>query len=299
MGDEQALGGIVEIESRTFAVPFECPCCGAAADAEVVVPLKRAPGRTPASDSARRLEFPYCARCVAHVASWEGAGVTSAGIMLVGILASVAVAIVSSVLAGLVLLVGAVAISAGVVTHRRARAAAACGPACASPDAAVSYLGWSGNTSSFSFRSPTYTARFAEHNSTKLVSVSPELRRLLEGHRVARLAVPTPAAAAMTVPPPRSTREWIAKIESTPGRVARRHHLQVALDLAATEEDKAELIRAAMRSDLAPLRARLDKLSGSAKHRALSEAIAEIRAGNLPVELQQAELAELERMRAS
>jgi hypothetical protein len=299
MGDALGLGGIVEIESRTFAVPFECPCCGSAADAEVIVPLTRAAGRTPATDSARRLEFPYCARCAGHLASWEGAGITSAGIMLVGIIASIAVSILSSVLAGVVLLVGAIAIAAGIVTNRRARAAAACGPACASPGAAVSYLGWSGNTSSFSFRSPTYTARFAEHNSAKLVSVSPELRRLLDGHRVARLAVPTPAAAPMTVPPPRSTREWIAKIESTPGRAARRHHLQVALDLAQDAEDKAELIRAATRVDLAPVRERLERLTGSAKDRLLAEAIAETRAGNLPIELQQAELAELERLRAT
>ena len=137
MGDAQELGGIVEIESRTFAVPLECPCCGAAADAEINVPLTRAPGRTPAADSARQLEFPYCARCAAHLASWEGAGLTSAGIMVLGIGASIVVGLLSSALAGLVLVVGAIAISAGLVTHRRARAAAACGPACASPGAAV------------------------------------------------------------------------------------------------------------------------------------------------------------------
>ncbi len=288
-----ALGPAVEIASRRFALPLQCPCCGAAPDAELDVPVTRIKGREVSPTSARKLAFPYCHRCLAHVTRWQGAGVVSAGITLAGIIAGVGIALVAHVLAGLVMIVAAAAIAYGLVTHRRAQAAALCSPACPSADIAVTYFGWSGSTSAFAFRSLTYTARFAEDNTPTLANVSPVLRRLLEGHRVARLAVPTPAAT-MTVPPPRTAREWLTRIEGAPTRIARRHDLDNALELIQEPAERQELLGAATRAELAPVRHKLERLAGAARAHCLDEAIAELAADNVPAELQKLVLAELE-----
>ncbi|MBA3456466.1 MAG: hypothetical protein H0T42_25480, partial [Deltaproteobacteria bacterium] len=255
-----ALGPIVEIASRRFAVPFQCPCCGAAPDSELTIPVMRAKGRALAEDSAKRLDFPYCRRCLAHVEAFQGAGVVSAGITLAGLLLGVAVALLVHSIAGVVMIVAALGVAYGLLMNRRAQAAAKCSPACPSADTAVTYFGWSGSSSSFAFRSPTYTARFAEDNTTKLVNASRGLSRLLEGHRVARLAVPTPAST-MVVPPPRTGREWIERIEKASTRIARRHDLHNALEMIQDTTERSELLRAATRAELAAVRTKLERLS--------------------------------------
>ena len=291
-----ALGPVVEIASRRFALPFQCPCCGAAPDAELTVPVTKHKGRAVAEDTARGLDFPYCRRCLAHVQSWQGAGVVSAGITLAGIAIGASIALLVHVIAGLLMILAAIAVAYGLLTNRRAQATAQCSPACPSADTAVTYFGWSGSSSSFAFRSPTYTARFAEDNTTKLVNASSGLRRLLEGHRVARLAVPTPAST-MTVPPPRTGPEWLARIESSPTRIARRHDLSNALELIQDSTERKELLVAATRAELAAVRAKLARLSGPARASYLEQAIAAVAVDNIPPELQRAVLAELEALR--
>lgn len=295
---EEALGPVVEIASRRFALPFQCPCCGAAPDAELTVPVTRAKGRTVTEDSARGLEFPYCRRCLGHVESFQGAGVVSAGIALAGIGIGVAIVLLVHVIGGLVMTLAAFAVAYGLATNRRAQALAQCSPACPSADRAVTYFGWSGTSSSFAFRSPTYTARFAEDNTTKLVNASSSLRRLLEGHRVARLAVPTPAST-MVVPPPNTGREWLARIEKAPTRIARRHDLNNALEMIQDTTERAEILRAATRAELEPVRSKLQRLSGPARASYLEEAISAVAVDNVPKELQRTVLAELEAMRST
>jgi hypothetical protein len=291
------LGPVVEIASRRFAVPFQCPCCGAAPDAELAVPVTRVKGRTVAEDSARGLDFPYCRRCLAHIETWQGAGVVSAGITLAGIVLGLAISILVHVIGGLLMVVAAIIVAYGLVTNRRAQATAQCSPACPSADTAVTYFGWSGSSSSFAFRSPTYTARFAEDNTAKLVNASSGLRRLLEGHRVARLAVPTPAAT-MIVPPPRTGPEWLVRIENAPTRIARRHDLHNALELIQDTAERRDLVRAATRAELAPVRTKLERLSGEARASYLEQAIRAVAVDNVPAELQRSVLAELEALRA-
>jgi hypothetical protein len=157
----------------------------------------------------------------------------------------------------------------------------------------VTYLGWSGSTSAFAFRSPTYTARFAEDNTPKLVQASPALKRLLEGHRVARLAVPTPAAT-MFVPPPNTGREWVARIEKASTTVARRHDVSNALEMILDEAERTEALRAATHAEIAPIRRQLEKLDAGARGTVIAGAIARLAADNMPAELQKAVLAELE-----
>lgn len=282
----------VEVSSRRFIVPFECPCCGAVPDAEVQVGLVRS-AHPVADDSARHLVFPYCERCIAHVSAWDSAGVTGAAICLGGLLAGIIVMVAVHVWVGLAIGFVAVALASWLVKARKEKARAMCRASCASPNLALRYLGWSGNTSAFAFQSPTYTARFAEQNEGQIANAGAELRRLLDGHRVARLAVPTPAAVG-SYPPPLDTPGWIQKIASAPTRVARRHHLRIALDLVHDPAEQQQLVDAAARAELAPALARIARLGGDARRTFIEERIAEVRADNLPTPLQQAELSQLE-----
>jgi hypothetical protein len=290
-------GVTVEVAARAFAVPFECPCCGAVPDAETRVPVKRAGGqREVARDSAPALAFPYCQRCIGHVAEWESAGVMSAGVLLLGMLAAVGIALLVNWLLGVIALIAAALLAYSLAQARRGRARASCGPSCASPEKALAYLGWSGTTSAFTFDSPTYTARFAEQNTRDLVNISPHLRKLLEGHKLARLAVPTPASPVTVASEPPGVRDWIAKIEGAAGVVARRNTLQRALDGLHEAADRTLVLEAVTKLELAEVLGRVAGLaSHDAKQRALHKAIGEIRADNIPTELQDAEVKELER----
>jgi len=288
-----ALGPVVEVSSRRFVVPFQCPCCGAAPDAELAVPVTKTKGRDVSPSSAQELEFPYCKRCLAHVTAWQGAGLVSTGITLAGLVAGVAIALLVHVIAGILIVVAVMVIAYALVTNRRAQAQAMCSHACPGADTAVTYLGWSGNTSAFAFRSPTYTARFAEDNTPKLTNVSSALRRLLEGHRVARLAVPTPAAS-MTVPPPNTTSEWLARLERAPTRIARRHDFENAYELTSDPAGRKQLLAAATSAEIANVRRSLEKVNADSRGPIVTAAIARYAADNLPVELQKSVLAELE-----
>ncbi|MDB4953678.1 MAG: hypothetical protein JWO36_1247 [Myxococcales bacterium] len=287
-------GVIVEVAARKFAVPFECPCCGAVPDTEMVVGQSRAPGKKrPAG--AHGLVFPYCTMCVDHAKRFESAGLTSAVVMLLAIVAAVVVTIAVQLVFGLLIFLAAVPIAVVLASTLRSSAQAGCGEACASSGKSVAYYGWSGEVRSFKFESPTYTARFAEQNTKVLSNPSAELRKLLEGYKFARLAVPTPAAPAMVIPPPLTAREWITRIEGHKGRVERRNALQRALEIVVEPQDRKDLITASSRLELAPV---LDKLaaiaSPVARRRHLQAAIEQIRADNIPDDLQDAELRDLE-----
>ncbi len=286
---------IVEVSTRTFAVPFECPCCGAEPDTELAVPVIRTAGREVARDTARALAFPYCKRCADHVHVWESAGLRSAGVMVAGLVAAVVLSLATRFVIGAIAFAAAALFAWSLGSARRAAARAGLGPSCASPDRALAYLGWSGSASTFSFESPTYAARFAEQNEKRLVHVNEQLRKLLEGHRIARLAVPTPAAAHLVVPPPAGIDEWIARIERSRSTVERRNTLRRALDAAPGDAERAQLLDAASRIELAPILGKIDGLAspGARKHQ-LQRAIDEVRADNIPEELQEAEVRQLE-----
>jgi len=132
-------GVIVEVSGRTFAIPYECPCCGAAPDGELTI----APPPTAASrdDEPRGVEFPYCRACAGHAAAWSRANGAASGVMLVGLGAGVMVAAAWRVALGLAVVGCAIPIALAVGRARRARARAGLGPACASPGNAVAYLG--------------------------------------------------------------------------------------------------------------------------------------------------------------
>jgi hypothetical protein len=176
----------------------------------------------------------------------------------------------------------------------RRRARGRCTASCATPGSAVSYLGWSGSTSAFGFESPTYTARFAEHNTAKLVSVTPQLRQLLEAHEVARRQVPTPASAQRVVPPPLDTEGWRALLGREQRTIARRIALGRALETIRDPSARDVLVAAVCQAEIAALTTRLGAASPVVRRRRIREAIVEVRTDNLPPELAQAKLRELE-----
>lgn len=276
----------VELAGRNYTVPFECPCCGAVPDAEL---------RVTSRPTGRSVAFPYCARCVEHARRWDGAGVPTAGVMVLALAGTVGAAIAGAFLVAAGLFVGGAVLGGVLRSSRRAAARAGCGESCASPGVALVYLGWSGTTNGFSFASPTYAARFAEANPSLLANVTPQLRKLIDGYHKARVAVPTPAVAAGVAPPPLTAREWLARLEGTRGTVARRIALARALEMTAAADERRELVQAVARLELEPLYARLQRETRPAARRALLEAaIEEIRADNIPDELQAAELDKLE-----
>ena len=178
---------IVELAARKFALPYECPCCGAPPESEL--PITSKPTR-------QTLAFPYCARCIAHARAWDSSGVASAGIMVLAIAGAIGAAVSGAILLAIGIFVLGAVLAWILRQSRRAAAKAHCGESCASPDLAVTYFGWTGGVSSFSFASPTFAARFAEANQSLLANETPQLRKLLDGYKKARLAVPTPAVAA-------------------------------------------------------------------------------------------------------
>jgi hypothetical protein len=272
-------GVIVEVSSRKFGVPFECPCCGAAPDTDMQV---RAP-------NGQGLDVPYCRACREHVQAWESAGVASSGVAVLGILIAIVLAIAMNILVA----IGVFALTASIAwwlrSSRRAAAKAACGASCAAPNVALSYLGWSGTTSSFSFESPTFAARFTEQNMSIVANESAALRKLREGYKKARLAVPTPAVAAGVAPPPLTARDWLERLESTEGKVARRVALGRALEMIDQPQPRRELVQTVARIELAPLLDKLQRLSSpAAKQSLLTGALESLRTDNIPDELEAA-----------
>lgn len=283
---------VVEICARSFVLPAECPCCGSDADAETTVSLKPTRRHT-AADSARQVGFPCCRRCLEHVAVADAASMQTAFVFLAGMVIGVVSGIVIDVQKGVFAFLCAVPVMWVLGSLGQRRAQSRCGPSCSTTRSAVTYLGWSGSTSAFSFASPTYTARFAEHNLERLVSVTGRVRALLEAHRVARAQVPTPAMASCHVPPPRTHAEWIERLQRVSGTVARRMALQRALAGSDVQHHR-DLVDAVCRVELEPVLRSRERLAAPGWRRELLQTLATVRADNIPAELRDAEVRVIE-----
>jgi hypothetical protein len=279
-------GIVVEVNARRFAVPFECPCCGAAPDTQVAIPLTVDATHPVSPETAHALDFPYCVRCGQHVARWDSTKNVETAIKVLGLLGGIALGLTVHWAAGLGTVAAAVAASVVVGRSSRAKVKATCRDSCATPEIAVAYLGWSGNASTLRFESHVYAARFAEQNDTKLANVNPVLRKVMEGHKLARLAVPTPAAAVRTVPAAATVSEWLERITSAPTRVARLDWLARALDAFGEGADRRALVEASAKLELAVVT--------DTEPQALQKAIIATRADNIPEELRDEIVRQLE-----
>jgi hypothetical protein len=250
---------VVEISSRKYGVPYECPCCGAVPDSETRV----------MSEMAYAIDVPYCARCVAHVDAWDWAGIRAMALAVGGLVIAIVLSAFSSFVVGGIVFGVAVIAAATLRSVGKSAAKRACRDSCASPHVALACSGWNGTTQSFTFESPTFAARFAEQNASILANESPQLRKLLDGYKKARLAVPTPAVAAGVAPPPLSAKDWIARLEGTEGKVARRVALGRALEMIEQPQPRRELVQTVARLELAPMLDKLQRASSPAAKKAM------------------------------
>lgn len=282
---------VVQVSSRSFDYPSDCPCCGSEPDGELAIPLRDGV-RTTSPDSARRQLFPYCKRCIRHVVAVDHARTIAAVTVLAGIALASVLGLGDETIRGVYVLIATFAVAAigGMVLLGRARHM--CTPACASSERAVTFLGWSGAVTTFRFTSAVYTARFAEANAKSLVSVEPALERLLEGHARAREEVPTPAAPIRAVTP-HTRAAWSVYFASQPGPLARRRALARALGVTYETSERAALISMIAHAELDALIAGIDGISFAARQRKALHAIDEVSADNLPDELRDAMLREL------
>jgi hypothetical protein len=291
---DPALLPVVQVCSRSFDYPSDCPCCGAEPDAELAIPLTSS-DHMASPDTARRQLFPYCKRCIRHVVSVEHARTISAVILLAGVALASGVGFGEDPMDGVYVLLGTFALvliaGSSLLTLARRR----CSAACASAQRAVTYLGWSGSASGFRFSSAVYTARFAECNTSKLVSVEPGLAKLLEGHTRAREEVPTPAAPVRAVTP-HTRAAWSVHFAAQPGSLARRRALSRALGITYEASERAALISMIAHAELDGLIADINGQSLAARRRRARSAIDEVSSDNLLDELREVMLRELRMM---
>jgi len=294
-------GVIVEVSARKFSVPFECACCsGGEPEGEMTASFTRRTGKRVIRETTRGLNFPYCHRCLAHVKLWRSAEGIKTGILVAGAIGGILIGVPTGGVPGLVVFLLSIPLALVFASKRRKEALASCNPTCATPDTAVSHLGWSGSVVTFSFAAPSYAVRFAQGNSRNLINVSPELRRVLQQSSSSPpRAIAPPPSAAPQLAGPRSAQdqvlEWVARIEGYKGPVARRNALERALAEIEDPGARTQLILAASRIEVASVLDKVDSLtSTAARKRHLQKAIADIRSDNIPDELQAEELRQLE-----
>jgi len=116
----------------------------------------------------------------------------------------------------------------------------------------------------------------------------------MEGHKLARLAVPTPAAAVRAVPAAATVAEWVDRIQTANGRVARLDWLARSLDAFSDAADRRVLVEAAAKLELAAITDKLDHGTGDATTRDVQKAIIDTRADNIPEELRDEVVRQLE-----
>jgi hypothetical protein len=242
------------------------------------------------------------------VRKWQSADAVKVAVNATGIVLAIVAGLSVSAAAGLVVLGTSIPVAFLLAAQRRSEAEASCGRGCVIPGPAVSYLGWSGSVKTFSFSAETYAGCFAQSNARNLVNVSADLRQALEHlEHLERLALVVPIAAgeprlaqaprgATERPSAEPVLEWIARIESFKGSVARRNAVERALQEIQEPHARQQLVLAASRIEVAAVLDKVDGLASlAAKKRHLGKAMADIRADNISDELQAAELQELAR----
>jgi hypothetical protein len=156
-----------------------------------------------------------------------------------------------------------------------------------------------------------YTTRFALSNARSLINVGADLRQLLESgpaqtevgiHAAISRSTGTPAPIEPAPPASTSGRaahdrvlDWIARIESYKGAVARRNALTRAMEEISEPEGRRSLVLAASKIEVAAVLDKVDTLATpAAKQRHLEKPISELQADDIPDDLQIEELAMLQ-----
>jgi hypothetical protein len=205
-------GVSVEVSARKVTVPYLCPCCCGVADTALAVSFTRITGERFMRETTRELDFPYCSRCVRHSRWWSAAWRAAAVVLVCGAIAGAGIGVIVGAVVGAGVIVGASVLAAIVGLALRAKARAACCPACIGPGQAVTYHGWVDQVHSFSFASRRYAAAFAEQNERSLVNVTPHVYQLVEQRRVSAPA-PRPSLATAHTAPARAMPLWPQRVD--------------------------------------------------------------------------------------
>jgi hypothetical protein len=299
----------IYVSARKLTMPAACPCCDGHPDSEMNVSHTRRTGKRVIREQTRSWTFPYCGRCVAHVATWNAADAIASGTVAIGIIGGIVLGFVATAVIGVLFFVASLPLALVFAARARRRARAELMPGCVSPGSCVGYLGWDGSLQGFDVGSNRYAERFARANLRSLVNVSADLRRLLETEPIAPVIQVTVEPPRSNPPPssatPRSEAsvpvhkdlvlDWIARIASYKGPVARRNALKRALDEVFEPSARHAIVLAASKIEATAVLEKADALATpSAKRRHLERAIADIRSDDIPDELQREELAMLE-----
>lgn len=297
----------VSVSGRKLAFPGACCCCRGDADSSILATATRTTGKRVIRTQTQSWTFPCCAACVGHARKSK----TESGwvaMMLIGFISGPFFFLGPNSWAGFVLLLfGAGGILGAALQRRDARAVMK--PTCGDLGPPVQYLGWSGTFHALAFSNTAYAGLFALENRARLLDVDAGVRAAMAE---ASVAVAAEAGARASATPASSLAQQerpsadvaneeelihgaIVKIEKQKGPASRRSALDAALTTLASKDARDRLLLEASRIEV---RAVLDKVDGlktkSAKKRHLDEALANIRADQVPDALQQREIGILE-----
>jgi len=185
-----------------------------------------------------------------------------------------------------------------------------CGPNCACPNAAVSYVGWNGSVESFEIVSRFFAYELILANPRKALNVpydvQADLQRYAAQKYVQHVQVVESAPSrpllepARAASPPQSQEEQdvlstLAQLESLKGPVSRRNTVEAALARIQDPRLRQRLMVEAARIEVHAVLDKVDTLkTASAKRRHLEAALQQIRNDPVPDELQTEEIDALE-----
>lgn len=261
----------------------------------------RRTGKRVIREHTRSWTFPYCTPCLRHARTWESASTYAIATVAIAAVLGVIAAFAGAGAAGLLIFVLSLPLALVLASRQRSKAEAGRGPRCACPGPAIAYLGWDGSVQGFDIVSPSFVARFARSNARSLINATADLRRLIDS-QPDRLPPSHDIAAAprLVAPPPIQPQrdaalEWISRIESFKGAVARRNALERALAELRDPAARRSVLMAASKIEVAAVLDKVDSLASvAAKRRHLEKAINALQADDIPDELQAEERAMLD-----
>lgn len=170
----------VEVSGRQFSFPPQCACCGGAPQGVLTAAASKSRGKKKITTTTMQWDFPYCARCLSHVAAIRGANALLMGGIGASLLMGFVLWFAVALWFGLLVVLGGIGGSIFFSQEATKRAALLKTPSCACLDAAVALHEFDGSRQAFEIASPVYALAFMQGNARKLVNVAGQARQLWE-----------------------------------------------------------------------------------------------------------------------
>lgn len=323
----------VSVSAKQLIFPKQCACCAGKADEKLTVYSTRRTGVRVVREQTHSWNFPYCQSCVYHVQAADAAisydlfaylgfflcvvVCISIGLALQSYTDGIAF-LVAGVLLGIVLGILSVIWATRLDEKQTKRIESMRQSHCVCTKKAISYEGWSGSVQHFYFHSKIYGVRFVLANRAKIVNLSSEVESFIaqfleeedrklkiqvlveqtiakkkeEEIQAQEISSTTPVNAAHD--PHDSLLDWVDRIESLNGPVARRKALQRGLQLLPTQELKDELISEAFKIEVEIALEKAEAQNNfSAKRQTLQKAVELIQAHSFSEALQEPSIQKL------